>query len=137
MFNGVNVVQTRNYVKIDCNTYIDKMCAKYLNMWLNKVPLSENRPTSLPLEGNWIKGFNAASGPTDPKVQAALEASLQLEYRAGIGELIWAMTTWQPDIAYTGVKLSQSNSAPAEIHYHGLKHAIQYLYITRHDGIYF
>jgi hypothetical protein len=42
MFNSVNVVQTRNYVKIDCNTYIDKMCAKYLTTWLNKVPLSEN-----------------------------------------------------------------------------------------------
>jgi hypothetical protein len=28
MFNGINIVQTRNYVKIDCNTYIDKMCTK-------------------------------------------------------------------------------------------------------------
>ncbi len=137
MFNGVNVVQTRNYVKIDCNTYINKMCTKYLTMWLNKVPLSENRPTPLPLEGDWIEGFNAASGPTDPKVQAALEASMQLKYRAGVGELIWAMRTCRPDIAYTSVKLSQSNSTPAEIHYHGLKLAIRYLYITRHDGIYF
>ena len=62
---------------------------------------------------------------------------MQVKYKAGVGELIWAMTTCRPDIAYTSVKLSQSNSAPAEHHYHGLKHAIRYIYITRNDGIYF
>ncbi len=29
------------------------------------------------------------------------------------------------------------NSAPAEHHYHGLKHSIRYQYATRNDGIYF
>jgi hypothetical protein len=47
------------------------------------------------------------------------------------------MTTCCPDIAFTSVKLSQLNSAPAEHHYHGLKHAIRYLYTTQTDGIYF
>ena len=47
------------------------------------------------------------------------------------------MTTCRPDIAFTSVKLSQSNSAPAEHHYHGLKHAIRYLYATSNDGIFF
>ena len=60
-----------------------------------------------------------------------------MKYKAGIGELIWAMTTCRPDIAFTSVKLSQSNSAPAEHHFHGLKYTIRYLYITRNDGIYF
>jgi hypothetical protein len=62
---------------------------------------------------------------------------MQLKYKAGVGKLIWVMTTCQPDIALTSVKLSQSNSSPAEHHYHGLKHAIRYVYITRIDGIYF
>ena len=137
MFNGVDVVQTRDYIKIDCHTYVEKMCTKYLASWLNKIPLSENRPTPLPSDGDWLKGFNAATGPTDPKARAALETSEQIRYRTGVGELIWAMTTCRPDIAFTSVKLSQSNSTPAEIHYHGLKHAIRYLYITRNDGIYF
>jgi len=44
MFNGVDVVQSKHNVKIDCHTYIDKFCAKYLATWMNKVPLSENRP---------------------------------------------------------------------------------------------
>ncbi len=62
---------------------------------------------------------------------------MQIKYCTGAGELIWVMTTCCPNIAYTSVKLSQSNSTPAENHYHGLKHAIRYLYMTRHDGIYF
>jgi len=60
-----------------------------------------------------------------------------MKYHGGVGELIWAMTTCHPDIAFTSVNLSQSNSCPAEIHYHGLKHAIRYLYTTRTDGLYF
>jgi hypothetical protein len=28
MFNGINIVQTRDYIKIDCHTYIDKFCGK-------------------------------------------------------------------------------------------------------------
>jgi hypothetical protein len=55
MFNGVDVVKTKNYVKIDCHTYIDKFCSKYLNSWLNKVPLSENQAIPLPLDNNWLK----------------------------------------------------------------------------------
>ena len=47
------------------------------------------------------------------------------------------MMTCRPNLAYASVKLSQSNSTPAEVHFHGLKHAIRYLYMTRHDGIYF
>jgi hypothetical protein len=136
MFNGVDMVQNRHYIKIDCHTYIDKFCAKYLNSWLNKVPLSENHPTSLPSDSTWLKKFNGAVGPVNPKEEAALKASMQIKYGAGVGELIWAMMTCPPDIAFTSVKLSQSNSAPAEHHYHGLKHVIRYLYITCNDGIY-
>jgi hypothetical protein len=137
MFNGINVVQTKHYIKINCHTYIDKFCYKYLDTWLNKVPLSDNHPTLLPTDSTWLKKFNAAIGPNNPKEQAALKTLMQIKYRAGVGELIWAISTCQPDITFTSVKLSQSNSTPTKHHYHGLKHAIRYLYMTRHDGIYF
>jgi hypothetical protein len=137
MFNGIDVVQTRDYIKVSCQTYINKFCEKYLDTWLSKVPLMENRPTPLPTDPTWLKTFNAAVGSTDPDVQKDLFKKMQIKYKAGVGELIWAMRTCRPDIAFTSVKLSQSNSAPAEHHYHYLKHAIRYVYITREDGIYF
>jgi hypothetical protein len=62
---------------------------------------------------------------------------MQLNYRAGGHELIWVMTTCHPVVAFASVKLSQSNSCPHKIHYHGLKHALKYLYSTRDDGLYF
>ncbi len=62
---------------------------------------------------------------------------MQLSYRAGVGELIWAMTTCRPDLAFASVKLSQSNSCPHKIHFHGLKQALKYLFTSKEDGIYF
>jgi hypothetical protein len=62
---------------------------------------------------------------------------MQIKYRGSVGKLIWAMMTCHPDLAYTAVKLSQSDLRPVEHHYHSLKHAIQYLYATRLDGICF
>jgi len=56
---------------------------------------------------------------------------------AGVGELIWAMTTCRPDLAFASVKLSQSNSCPHKMHYHGLKQALKYLFTSKDDGIYF
>ena len=93
MFNGVDVVQTRDYIKISCQTYIDKFCEKYLDTWLGKIPLSKNRPTPLPTDPTWLKKFNAAVGLSDPDVQKDLSSKMQIKYKAGVGELIWAMTT--------------------------------------------
>ena len=39
MFNGVDVVQTKHYIKLDCHTYIEKLSAKYLATWMNKISL--------------------------------------------------------------------------------------------------
>ena len=137
MYNGIDILQTKDYIKIDVHSYIQKFCSKYEDTWLSKVLLTENRPTPLPTDPNWIKKFNSAIGPSKFKAQQELATKMQIKYKSGVGEIIWAMTTCQPDIAFTSVKLSQSNSAPAEHHYHGLKHSIRYLYATRNDGIYF
>jgi hypothetical protein len=92
--------------------------------------MTEHRPTPLPTDPTWIKKFNAAVGPSDPKAQQQLANKMEIKYKGGVGELIWAMTTCRPDILFTSVKLSQSNSAPTEHHYHGLKHAICYVFTT-------
>lgn len=137
IFNGINVTQTKHYVKIDCHTYISKFCTKYCDSWMGNMHITEDRPTPLPTDPTWLRKFNAAEGSSDPKEQARLSKQMQINYRAGVGELIWAMTTCRPDIGYASVKLSQANSKPHEHHYHGLKHAIKYLYATKDDGIYY
>jgi hypothetical protein len=137
MYNGIDVIQTRDYIKISSKSFIDKICEKYLNSWMQNFTSMDDRPTPLPTDPTWYKKFNAAIGDPDPKVQAKLAQKMQVTYRCGIGELIWAMTTTRPDVAFASVKLSQANSAPDKHHYHGVKHALKYLYSTRDDGIYF
>ncbi len=62
---------------------------------------------------------------------------MQLIYRCGVGESKWAMPHTLLDLVFASVKLSQANSAPDEHHYHGVNHALKYLYSTRDDAIYF
>jgi hypothetical protein len=137
MYNGIDVTQTRDYIKISSKSFIEKICEKYLTTWMQNFTSTDDRPTPLPTDPTWYKKFNAATGDPDPKIQAKLAQKMQLSYRCGVGELIWAMTTTRPDVAFASVKLSQANSAPDEHHYHGVKHALKYLYSTRDDGIYF
>jgi len=68
MFNGIDIVQTKHYVKIDCHTYINKFCEKYIDTWLGNMAITENKPTPLPSLPTWIKSFNAATGSNDPKI---------------------------------------------------------------------
>jgi hypothetical protein len=118
MYNGIDVLQTRDYVKISCKIFINKIWDKYLSSWMQNFTSTEDRPTPLPTDPTWFKKFNTAIGDPNPKVQAKLAKRMQLTYRSGVGELIWAMTTTRPNSAYTSVTLSQANSAPDEHHYH-------------------
>ena len=137
MYNGIDVTQTRHYIKISCTSYINKICEKYLATWMRNFTSTDNRPTPLPTDPAWTKKFNTAIGDPDPKVQARLAKVMDINYRSGVGELIWAMTTCRPDMAYASVKLSQANSCPHEHHFHGVKHALKYLYSTKDDGLYY
>ena len=67
MYNGIDIHQTKNYIKINVPSYIKKFCLKYEDTWLSKVPLTKNGPTSLPTDPNWIKKFNLAIGPFESK----------------------------------------------------------------------
>ena len=137
MYNGVDICQTRHYIKLSVKTFVDKVFQRHLATWMKTSYPMPNCSTPLPHADEWLKKFNAATGDPDKKVQATLAKSHQLLYQSGIGELIWAMKTCQPDLAYTSVKFSQSNTAPANIHYHGLKHALKFLYNSCNDGLYF
>ncbi len=137
MFNGIDITQTRDYIKILCKSFIDKCCEKHLASWMSSYLMAAACPMPLPCNPNWFKKSNAAIGDPDPKKQADLAKSMHISYRSGVGELIWAMNTCPPDLTHASIKLSQSNSCPHEHHYHGLRHALKYLYTTWDDGLYF
>ncbi len=137
MYNGVDILQTRHYIKLSVKTFNDKVFKPYFRTWMKTCYPMPSCSTPLPSNQTWLKKFNAAIGDPDPKVQAQLTESMQLTYRSGVGKLIWGMTTCWPDLAYTSVKLSQSNTCPHELHFHSLKHSLKFLYSTKDDGLYF
>ena len=56
-------------------------------------------------------------------------------YRAAIGELIFAMIIFRPDISFATIKLSQYSVAPAKCHFIALKNVFRYLLATVNEGL--
>ena len=137
MYNGIDVIQTRYYIKLNIKTYIEKIFEPYFSTWMKTSYPSPAGSTPLPSDATWLKKFNAAIGDPDTKAQAKLAKTMKLNCRSSVCELIWAMTTCRPDLAYSSIKLSQSNSCPHELHFHRLKHALKLMYNSREDGLYF
>ncbi len=71
LFNGLNIEQIHDYIKISCSTYIDKIMAKHLSNWLSTHDIS-NRPTPLPTKKSFLGSFLNAVGDPDPKIQQQL-----------------------------------------------------------------
>jgi hypothetical protein len=53
MYNGINILQTRHYIRLTCTSFIDKINEKYLSMWMKHMYVSSTRPTPFPTELAW------------------------------------------------------------------------------------
>jgi hypothetical protein len=78
MYNGVDVHQTRDYIKLTCTTFIDKISEKYLATWMKHMYALSTCPTPLPLGPNWWREFNASTGDPDVNEQASLAKTMQM-----------------------------------------------------------
>ena len=136
LFNGMDVTQTADYIKLSCSTYIDKIMPKHLTAWMSDHDIS-TRPTPLPSNKTFMTSFLNSKGDPDPAAQSKLSKEMKISYRSAIGELIYAMTTCRPDIAYATVRAAQYSTSPAAIHYHGVRHILKYLHATKDDGLYY
>jgi len=94
MYNGINVDQTKHYIKISCESYIDKICEKHLTQWMRLFQIPTMGPTPLPTTSGFLKPFLTATG--DPTTQKELETKMKLSYRSAAGELIYALVTCRP-----------------------------------------
>jgi hypothetical protein len=136
LFNGLDIEQTRDYVEISCSTYIGKIMAKHLSNWLSTHDIL-NQPTPLLTKKSFLSSFLNAIGNSNPKTQQQLAKTNTFGYCNGVGELIYALTTCPPDLAYATVRAAQYSGCPAAIHYQGLRHKLKYLYTTKDNWIIF
>ena len=134
-FNGVDVEQTAEYIKLSSHTYIDKIIEHHDFGALH----SATKPVPMNASNEHLRKLDVARGPKleTPKEHQALADRMGFSYRQAIGELIWAMITCRPDISFATVKLSQFSTFPAEIHYKAVKDVFRYLRATKDMGIYY
>ena len=72
-------------------------------------------------DNDYIRSLDTATAPETER--QAIESS-QFRYRHAVGELIWAMITCRPALAFPITKLSQYATDPAPIHYTAAKRII-------------
>ena len=132
-FNGVDILQSQEYIKLSCHTYINKIISHH--EWKNLK--AAKQPVPMRTDSKFLAEIETTQGPTSTKEQKRLEQDMQFSYRQAIGELIFAMTVCRADIAPAVIKLSQYSAAPAKCHYQAVKQVFAYLNATAEEGIYF
>ena len=132
-FNGVDVLQSRHFVKIFNQTYIDKICSQY--KWIeNDNPISDQKPVPMIATAQYQRQLHTAITCNETELKK-LEKQHGFGYRKAIGELIYAMVTCRPDISYAVIKLSQYSTRPSHIHFDAVKNVYKYLHATKTRGI--
>ena len=132
-FNGVDIIQTRHYVKIHCETYITQIVEHH--SWTTEK--AANLPLPMKSNTSYQAILQLAEGSECIKEQVQLEASMGFSYQHGIGELIFALTICQINISITVITLSQFSACLAKAHYQAVKAVFVYLWHTKSNGIYY
>jgi hypothetical protein len=137
LYNGLDILQTKDYIKVSCEIYIDRISLAHIEQGWMKNYLIPDRPTPLPATPKFLKDIQTTKGDPNPTAQKTLQKKMGFGYRSGIGQLVYPMVCYQPDLSFTTVKLSQYNSCPAKIHFDRVQHALNSLYQTWAEVLYF
>jgi hypothetical protein len=128
-YNGLDILQTKEGIKISCKMYINKL--KDAHGW-NEV---STKPLE-PIDPNKVKELESTKGPPieSPKGKA-LHKKNGFNYRAVMGEIVYAYVTCRPDYAFAISLLSRFNICPAQCHYDAAKCCLKSIICTANNGI--
>jgi len=113
-FNGMDIHQTRDYIKLTCERYLQKMLKSH--EWLD-TSTNPDKPTPLPSDNHFMQALENAVTPNTTDEKALLQLKMGFHYRQVIGEVLYPMTKCRPDVALHITKLSQYMDNLAEEHY--------------------
>ncbi len=137
LYNGLDILQTWDYIKVSCKTYINRISNIHLDHGWMKSYLILDHPTPLPTTPQFMKVLQTDEGNPDPVAQRTLKKKMGFSYHSSIGQLVYAMVCCRPDLSFATVKLSQHNTCPGRVHFNGVQHALKYLYHTQSKSLYF
>ena len=131
-FNGMEITQTRDYIKIGCETYIDRMMETH--GW-DKPPQRETK-FPVPIVPSLAERLHKVEGPKEKTAEArALESKHGFSYRNLLGELMYAYVICRVDIGYAICLLARFSTNPGDEHFHALRAVTKYLRHTKSWGL--
>lgn len=135
-FNGVDVHQTKDYIKLYNETYLNKIFARHT--WLHQEKDKHLAAYPIPMnpDPSFQRELENQPIPTPQEIHD-LELEYGFGYRQAIGELIYALVTCRPDISYPVIKLSQYSTRPTRLHFEAIKVIYRYLNHTKTEGLIF
>ena len=133
-FNGMDILQTKHYIKLYTQTYIAKILEQH--GWTKPLHPS-TQPVPMNYDTTYQRNLELARPPALADDKVKLQVKMGFNYRQAIGELLYAMVTCRPDISYACIKMSQYSKDPAEEHYKAVREIFNYLAQTADEGIYF
>jgi len=132
-FNGMDICQTRYYVKLTCKKYLIKMVKGHEDL-LQHIPVNA---VPLPADSAYIRELENASVPATLTEKLELKEQMGFNYWQVIGEIIFPMMKCRPEIAPHAIKLSHYMENPAREHYQALRDILAFLANTPDEGIYY
>ena len=138
-YNGIDVLQTRDYIKLSAESYIDRMLQTHgwdspKHKLLRKGSRDSNKP--VPLNPALTNELMKLTGPPEKSAEAHdLARRVGFSYRNILGELIYAYVICRLDIGYAVCFLARFSESPHEKHYQALKDVCKYLRKTKSWGI--
>ena len=133
-YNGIDVHQTRDYIKVSCATYLQRLLQTH--GWDTPAHHESDRFDLTPLASSSAESLLRLVGPAeDTPEHCKLQDDCGFSYRQLLGELVYAYTVCRLDIGYAITLLSSFSHAPARAHYLALKSLVKYLRRNMHWGI--
>ena len=130
-FNGVNVQQTKWYIKISCEDYLLKILLQH--EWLHLK--ASDLPVPMRSDSKYQRKLETTARPSTQEEQQHIQQQAGFSYRMATGELIYALIVARMETSFAIIKLSQLHANPALIHYKALRQVFAYLNNIREDGL--
>ena len=125
-FNGIDVEQFLEYIRIACGNYIDRIYTSH--GWGNDKTMNPVSKPIAPLPMYTLHTIGTQAGPLEGTAKhRALEDKKGFSYQTLLGEMMYAYVSCRPDIGYPITLMSKYASNPSANHYDKLKNIAKYL----------
>ena len=133
-YNGIDLHQTRDYIKVSCESYIERMLLAH--GWDEPAHNETDRHDVTPMTYAKATELLTLVGPLEgTKEHSKLSARHKMSYRQLLGELMYAYVVGRLDIGYSVTLLARMSVSPHDEHYTALKKIAKYLRATKHWGL--